>query len=96
MGGPLERTQDFPAPAGSARRCEQWRATTLGRTTERLEVDLVFGLAGPMAGKRVPVPRHVRCLAFPRLRGGDMEDRCLRRPSHEFFKEPDGLLDHKE
>lgn len=31
----------------------RWRATTLGRITERLEVELVFALLGPVAGLRV-------------------------------------------
>lgn len=30
-----------------------WRATTLGRITERTETSVVFDLAGPLAGKRV-------------------------------------------
>jgi ubiquinone/menaquinone biosynthesis C-methylase UbiE len=37
----------------SAASYERWRATPLGRTTERLEVKLFFELAGELAGKRV-------------------------------------------
>jgi 2-polyprenyl-3-methyl-5-hydroxy-6-metoxy-1,4-benzoquinol methylase len=37
------------APATYAR----WRATTLGRITERLETEVVLDLAGPLAGKMV-------------------------------------------
>lgn len=32
---------------------DRWRATTLGRITERVEVERVFALAGDVAGKRV-------------------------------------------
>lgn len=31
----------------------RWRATRLGELTERIELDLVLGLAGPLAGRRV-------------------------------------------
>jgi SAM-dependent methyltransferase len=31
----------------------QWRQTRLGRVTEQVETQLVFALAGPLAGKRV-------------------------------------------
>jgi ubiquinone/menaquinone biosynthesis C-methylase UbiE len=41
------------ANVASAARYQAWRATALGRTTERLEVRLVFELAGSLAGKRV-------------------------------------------
>jgi ubiquinone/menaquinone biosynthesis C-methylase UbiE len=41
------------ADAVSAERYARWRATTLGRTTERLEREVVFDLAGPVVGKRV-------------------------------------------
>ncbi|MCC7538393.1 MAG: class I SAM-dependent methyltransferase [Deltaproteobacteria bacterium] len=40
-------------PAVTADAYARWRATTLGRLTERAETDVVFGLTGPLGGKRV-------------------------------------------
>lgn len=40
-------------PAVAARTYARWRATTLGGLVERVETEVVFGLAGTLAGKRV-------------------------------------------
>jgi len=40
-------------PVVSPSQYARWRATRLGRITERVETQLVFELAGPLAGKRV-------------------------------------------
>ena len=40
-------------PAIGADTYARWRASTLGRITERVEMDVVLGLSGQLAGKRV-------------------------------------------
>ncbi len=40
-------------PVVAAQTYAQWRATTLGSVTERVETSVVFDLAGPLRGKRV-------------------------------------------
>lgn len=40
-------------PVVSPSQYAQWRETLLGRITERVETQLIFELAGPLAGKRV-------------------------------------------
>ncbi len=40
-------------PVVAAQTYAQWRATTLGNITERVETNVVFDLAGPLRGKRV-------------------------------------------
>lgn len=40
-------------PVVAAQSYARWRATTLGDITERVETNVVFGLAGPLRGKRV-------------------------------------------
>ena len=44
---------DVTEPAITTDAYARWRASTLGRITERVELDVVLGLAGPLAGKRV-------------------------------------------
>jgi len=40
-------------PVVRAETYARWRATPLGRITEQVETDVIFGLAGSLAGKRV-------------------------------------------
>ncbi len=40
-------------PVVTAETYARWRASTLGSITERVESNVVFALAGPLAGKRV-------------------------------------------
>lgn len=40
-------------PVVAAQTYARWRATTLGKITERVETSVVFDLAGPLRGKRV-------------------------------------------
>lgn len=44
---------DMTEPTICAATYARWRASTLGRITERVEVGVVLGLAGQLAGKRV-------------------------------------------
>jgi len=41
------------APGTLAQSYARWRASPLGRTVERVEMAVVFDLAGPLAGRRV-------------------------------------------
>ena len=40
-------------PVVAAESYARWRTTTLGALTERAETEIVFGLTGPLSGKRV-------------------------------------------
>lgn len=47
------RLDEVTEPAIAADTYARWRASTLGRITERVEIGVVLGLAGQLAGKRV-------------------------------------------
>jgi ubiquinone/menaquinone biosynthesis C-methylase UbiE len=54
----LNRSQSPEHPAArvevvAAESYRHWRTTVLGRVTEKLEMDVIFELAGPVAGRRV-------------------------------------------